>query len=149
MHDDIIPGSGRKLRPDYRSESLKLIVEFVGYPHYMQPGTIKNDAGKTKFYKKLGYKVVMIPYVIQLSRSAVKVLFGIDVGCELFDERIPSLGVKGGNSPAYLCDAGVKRMVEEFRGYPSQYKANLEFLESQNDDYLSWVDFLKKIYKED
>lgn len=109
MHDDIIPGSDRKLRPDYRSESLKLIVEFDGYPHYKQPDTIKNDAEKTKFYKKLGYKVARIPYFIQLSRSAVKTLLDVDVGCKLFDERIPSLGIKGGNSPAYLCGAGVKK----------------------------------------
>lgn len=149
IHDGIIPNSGRRLKPDYRSDSLKLIVEFDGYPHYKRPDIIKKDVENTEFYKKLDYKVVRIPYFIQLSKSAVKVLFDVDVNFELFDERIPSLGIKGENTPAYLCGAGVKRMTEEFRKFPNQYKVNVDFLESQNDDYLSGVELLKKLYEED
>lgn len=68
VHDDIVPNFGRKIRPDYRSESLKLIIEVDGLPHYQQPDIIKKDKEKTELYKKLGYKVVRIPYFIQLSK---------------------------------------------------------------------------------
>lgn len=36
IHDKSIPDVTRR-RPDYRSESLKLIVEFDGLPHYQNP----------------------------------------------------------------------------------------------------------------
>jgi hypothetical protein len=146
IHDEIVPNTGRKTRPDYRSETLKLIIEFDGLPHYQQPDTIKGDKEKTELYTNLGYKVVRIPYFIQLSKSAVKTLFDVELEKELFDERIPSLGIKGRNTPAFLCGAGVKRMAEEFHLFPEQYKWNVEFLEQQNDDDLSGVELLKTIY---
>lgn len=145
-HDKIIPNSGRKLRPDYRSEKLKMIVEFDGLPHYQRPDTIKKDLESTKFYESIGYKVVRIPYFIQLSKSAVKVLFDVDLDIELFDDRIPSLGIKGRNTPAFLCGAGVERMAKEFKLFPQQYEANVSFLEQSNDEYLSGVELLKALY---
>ena len=146
IHDEVVPNSGRKTRPDYRSETLKLIVEFDGLPHYQQPDTIKQDKEKTEFYIGLGYKVVRIPYFIQLSKAVVKTLFDVDMNEDLFDDRIPSLGIKGRNTPAFLCGAGVKRMAEEFHLFPEQYKTNVEFLELQNDDDLSGVELLKTLY---
>lgn len=139
----------RGYRPDYRSKELKSIVEFDEIQHYTKPERIKNDAEKNKYYSNLGYKVVRIPYFIQLSKSAIKILFDVDVDCELFDERIPSLGIQVKNTLAYLCGNGVKMMAEEFKKFPNQYKVNIEFLESQNDEYLSGVELLKKLYKED
>lgn len=62
-------------RPDYRSEKLKMIVEFDGIQHYTMPDRIKNDVLSTKFYERLGYKVVRIPYFIQLTNKAVKYFF--------------------------------------------------------------------------
>ena len=32
-----------KIRPDYRSDSLKLVVEFDGLPHYKNPDSIEKD----------------------------------------------------------------------------------------------------------
>lgn len=42
VHDKCVPGLKRKIRPDYRCERLKLIVEFDGLPHYKNPNIIKN-----------------------------------------------------------------------------------------------------------
>ena len=146
IHDEVVPNSGRKTRPDYRSESLKLIIEFDSLHHYQQSGTIKGDREKAELYTNLGYKVVRIPYFIQFSKSAVKTLFDVELEKDLFNERIPSLGIKGRNTTAFLCGAGVKRMAEEFHFFPEQYKWNVEFLEQQNDDDLSGVELLKTIY---
>lgn len=135
---------GKKLgtRPDYRSESLKMIVEFDGLPHYTNPDVILKDLQNTDNYEKAGYKVVRIPYFIQLSKDAVKELFSVDLDQELFDDSIPSLGLKGRNTPAYLCNEGVKRMAKEFLRFPHQYEINLKALKEANSSFLTGVDLL-------
>jgi len=139
-----IDGKKYRSRPDYRSEILKLIVEFDGLQHYTKPDIIEKDFRLTEVYKELGYKVVRIPYFIQLTNKAVKTLFDVDVVEELFDDQISSLGIRGLNTPAYLCPAGLKRMAHEFKAFPEQYKINLLFLQNQNDPYRSGVEFLEK-----
>lgn len=139
-----VNGNVYRSRPDYRSEQLKLIIEFDGLPHYTKPDIIEKDIRLTEVYEKLGYKVVRIPYFIQLTNKAVKALFGVEVSEDLFDEKISSLGIKGLNTPAYLCPAGVTRMAEEFKNFPEQYKVNIDFLKKQNDLFKSGVKFLEK-----
>ena len=149
IHDKALGEVNGKIyrsRPDYRSEKLKLIIEFDGLQHYTKPDIIEKDFRLTEVYKNLGYKVVRIPYFIQLTNKAVKTLFGIEVSEELFDEKISSLGIEGLNTPAYLCPAGVKRMAEEFKKFPEQYKINIEFLKKQNNPYRTGVEFLEKEY---
>ena len=72
-------GKRVKTRPDYRSETLKMIIEIDGLPHYTSPAIIKMDAANTSFYENNGYKVVRIPYFIQLSNRAVKTIFDVEV----------------------------------------------------------------------
>lgn len=141
-----VNGKVYRSRPDYRSEELKLIIEFDGLQHYTKPDIIEKDLRLTEVYERLGYKVVRIPYFIQLTNEAVKTLFGVKVAEELFDEKTSSLGIKGLNTPAYLCPAGVKRMAKEFKKFPEQYKTNIEFLKKQNDPYKTGVEFLEKEY---
>ena len=126
-------------RPDYRSEKLKMIVEFDGIQHYTMPDRIKNDVLSTRFYESLGYKVVRIPYFIQLTNKAVKYFFNVDVKEPLFNENIHSMDKNDRNTPAFLCGAGVLRMIEEFKHHPEQYRVNKEFLMSQNDQFLTGV----------
>ncbi len=139
-----INGKYYRNRPDYRSEKLKLIVEFDGLQHYTKPDNIERDIKNTELYKNFGYKIVRIPYFIQLSNKAVKTLFDVEVNEDLFDESISSLGVEGQNTPAYLCPSGLKRMAEEFLKFPEQYNTNIEFLKKQNYPFRSGVDFLEK-----
>jgi hypothetical protein len=141
-----VNGKRYRMRPDYRSEELKLIIEFDGLQHYRKPDIIEKDIKNDELYKSFGYKVVRIPYFVQLTDKAVKTLFDIDVSEELFDESISSLSAKGQHSPAYLCPAGVKRMAEEFKKFPEQYKTNRDFLIEQNDPFRSGVEFLEKEY---
>ncbi|MFN8294975.1 MAG: DUF559 domain-containing protein [Chitinophagales bacterium] len=142
-----INGTIYRSRPDYRSEKLKLIIEFDGLQHYTKPDIIEKDIKTTELYQGFGYKVVRIPYFIQLSNKAVKTLFDVDIDEPLFDETISSLGIQGQNTPAYLCPAGVRRMAKEFRKFPEQYVANLEFLKGQNSPFKSGVDFLELEHK--
>ena len=145
IHDKAI-GNGSRRRPDYRSESLKLIVEFDGVPHYTSPEKIRQDEVSTAFYQDLGYKVVRIPYFIQLTNDVVKSLFGVEVKEKLFDESIPSIGSRLPNTPAFLCHQGVIRMAKEYKKYPEQYKINLEFMKRQKDQYLVEYELLEIEY---
>lgn len=78
IHDKTIPNSNSRLRPDYRNDDLKLIVEFDGYGHYTNPQVIINDIKKDNLCKELGYAVIRIPYFVQLSPNTIKHLFNID-----------------------------------------------------------------------
>jgi hypothetical protein len=150
IHDKtlgVIDGKTYRTRPDYRSESLRLIVEFDGLQHYTKPDKIESDLKTTEIYHNLGYSVVRIPYFIQLTNQAVHTLFNVVVNEDLFDGNIPSLGIQGQNTPAYLCPAGLRRMASEFRRFPEQYSVNVAFLKSQNDLYKTGVDFLELEYE--
>lgn len=136
-----------KIRPDYRSDSLKLIVEFDGLPHYTDPAVISKDDKNTNIYKQNGYRVVRIPYFIQLTNEAVEILFGIEVKEPLFNVFYPSLGgVEMKHNPSCLCPEGLKRMAREFKKFPKQYEINLQSLKAMNDDMLSGVNYLIEEY---
>ena len=136
-----------KMRPDYRSETLKMIVEFDGLQHYTSPENIIKDVEHTLFYQENGYKVVRIPYFIQLTNKAVETLFEVKVAEPLFDESIPSMGPKGHNTPAYLCFSGIKRMAQEFHRFPEQYLVNVNYLKKQKEQRLVEVEILEREYK--
>ena len=144
VHDKPLSNHGSRKRPDYRSEELMLIVEFDGIPHYTSPLNIQRDIENTKFYESLGYKVVRIPYFIQLSNNAVKELFGVDVKEPLFDENIPSLGLHNPGNPAFLCHAGIERMKKEFKRFPKQYEINIKALSEANNDFLTGLSLLEQ-----
>lgn len=74
-------------------------------------------------------------------------MFGRDVEEELFNPSIPSLGIKGKNTPAYCCQAGLKRMAKEFHNYPGQYQVNLKSLLDANNEYLTGAELLKEEYE--
>lgn len=119
---------GHLIRPDYHCEELKLIIEFDGTLHYKNENQIKDDEYNTKQYENAGYKVIRIPYFIQLSNKAIRTLFGVDIQDPMFDETVPSMGPKGKNSPSTLCELGIKRMAREFLAFPEQYEANIKAL---------------------
>lgn len=147
IYDRVIPKAGRMFRPDWRNENLKLVIEFDGVQHYQRPTEIVKDEERTKFYEDLGYKVIRIPFFIQLSNNAVKELFDVDVNERLFNEReYPSMNVEERCTPAFMCPAGIKRMAKEFKRFPVQYEVNIDYLERYDNDFLTGVSLLKEEY---
>ena len=134
------------LRPDYRSESLKLIVEYDGLPHYTSPDVIIRDYENTKFYVSQGYRVVRIPFFIQLTNKAVLKLFGVNVQEELFPENVTCLHPIEHNTPAYLCPMGIRRMAREFYEFPEQYEINRVLLYCLNDEVHTEITYLMNEY---
>ena len=140
IHKD---GKKYNIRPDYRSDSLKMIVEFDGLPHYTNPQNIIKDKKNTSIYELNGYKVVRIPYFIQLTNKAVEELFGVKVKEPLFNINYPSLGGIGlKHNPSYLCPGGLKRMATEFKQFPDQYEVNVRSLKEIENEILSGVNYL-------
>ena len=66
----------RRYRPDARCEKLNLIIEYDGINHYQNQTVILRDYSRDNWFNSLGYKVVRIPYWIQLSLDMIKYLFG-------------------------------------------------------------------------
>ena len=125
-HDKKVDGVDGRNRPDYRCESLRLIVEFNGLDHYIKPDIILRDEEKEKLFANHDYKVIQIPYFIQLTNKAVKTLFDVDVKESLFNENIPSLYAEDRCTPAFLCPEGIKRMAKDFLKFPEQYEINVK-----------------------
>ena len=133
-------GTTCRKRPDYRSEKLKLIIEFDGVQHYQSPKQIIKDEENTLLYESLGYKVVRIPYFIQLTNEVVKQMFNVDVKTKLFNPIYPSLNVD--NGPANFCHAGIQRMAHELLEFPQQLDVNLDKLRSIDNDYITGLSLL-------
>lgn len=151
IHDESFGKHGNKnyrIRPDYRCEELKLIIEFDGVQHYQNPDLIIRDLDNQKTYESFGYKVVRIPYFIQLTSEVVFILFGKKIEDDLFPETVPSMGPKGRNTPAYCCPTGIKRMAEDFKRFPQQYEVNMKALKEMRNEFLSGAEILEAKMKE-
>lgn len=75
IHNKKLPNIKELYRPDYRIEKIKLIIEFDGYQHFTNNKNIITDQIKDELYEKLGYRVIRIPYFIQLSHDVLERLF--------------------------------------------------------------------------
>src|SRR5215472_16076094 len=61
-------GLGRRFRPDYHNDCHKLVVEFDGDQHYRSSRVILGDVERDAFFTANGFRVIRIPYFVQLSR---------------------------------------------------------------------------------
>lgn len=107
-----------KLRPDYRSDTLKIIVEFDGFQHYTNASNIIKDINRDKLFLEKGYKVIRVPYFIQACEYTLKVLFGRDVKLEQkfahgFISKLSTCYL-----PASFCNLGLQifyKNLEQFK----------------------------------
>lgn len=140
----------RRFRPDARCEELSLIVEFDGLPHYQDTKVILADRVKDEYLCRLGYKVVRIPYWIQLTNEVIECLFGVNVNepmCELTysfsDTSKDDFGLS--ICPGNMCEAGRETMMDQFKLFPkSTQRAILEDLQRcidnrPNECPASWI----------
>ena len=113
----IVPDSFIKNRPDFRSERLKLIIEFNGdrtdtFPgHYSSTKTILTDKKKKYVYEYMGYKVVEYPYFVQPNTAIIKLLFNVDYEfVQIYPHGFIDSKAK---LPWDFCDLGVDRFIND------------------------------------
>jgi len=110
----------RKFRPDIRIDSIKLVVEFDGYLHYTDSKTIMRDTKKDIVIQEYGYKIVRVPYFVQLKHleNLLSNYISLDV-----IRNFKTYGYKSGfidnkaKTPADFCSLGLKRFYKDIEFY--------------------------------
>lgn len=100
-----------RFRPDYRFEKEKVIVEFDGYRHYSVSSVILKDYRTTKLMEEDGYKVIRIPYFVQMSSEIIELLFGKTID---YNQTFPHGFIdKAALLPSDFCSLGVERFMND------------------------------------
>ena len=115
----------KRFRPDARCEELNLIVEFDGTAHYQDQSVVLSDVEKDAWLTGLGYKVVRIPYWIQLSNTMIAHLFGVVMDAEMctltssfYDTSIHDKGLS--ICIGSMSEAGRHRFLDQVTSYPTE-----------------------------
>jgi hypothetical protein len=117
VHDKPVPDSSNKRRrPDYRCDELMLIVEFDGISHYQNINIILSDIEKDKDYSSLGYRVLRIPYFVQLDKTTTYNIFGIALEEELYSYPQGFIDKKA-TLPASFCYNGLMKFEEDLKRF--------------------------------
>ena len=139
VYDEIVPAKIlksrgaddiKRYRPDARSEELSLIVEFDGVDHFNETRVILKEKIRDEYFESLGYKVVHIPYFIQLSKDNIQYLFDTtmsDPMCELEFSFYDSVGQNRGLDCCYgnMCEAGRVKFETLFKLLPHSTQLSL------------------------
>ena len=142
IHNRKIKDCPENFRPDYHCPELGIAVEFDGYQHYTLAKNILKDQHKDIIYRKLGYKIIRIPYYIQLSDDIIYKLFNVKI--QIKDQVLRSIqsypqGFVSDNVilPSDFCFNGVKRFVAELKYFDMAIDEIAKSLEKKVDDN-SW-----------
>lgn len=113
----------RTCRPDARIEGLNLIVEFDGIDHYQNVSVILKQGHRNTWMNNLGYRVVRIPFYVQLSTLNIEHLFGVKVeaGCPCPSGWLSSAKTKyslNQNCPSNFCYQGELKFIKEYESFP-------------------------------
>lgn len=137
-------------RPDFVLPDFNLIVEFDGFLHYTKANIILADYKKDSLYKKYGFKVIRIPYFIQLDSYVIKKLFKKYTNNSTSFNNFPHGFIdKKVVYPADFCSLGIKRFIKDLNKYK---KISDQILKSLTDKIIeqnkSWEYFVPEdIYK--
>jgi len=128
IHDKAVPkAKNNRRRPDYRSEKLRLILEFDGDTHYTQSKRILTDKEKDEDYKALGYRIFRIPYFIQITPELLKEFFGSDF---TYQQKYPHGFIDPkAVLPADYCELGIeafKADLQRFEAYKTEILNSLK-----------------------
>ena len=139
VHDKAFPNM--RIRPDYRSDTLKLIVEFDGLPHFTSRDTYLKDIEKTKKYESEGYKVVRIPLYINLTTKVINTMFDLKLTQPFFDKDISPFNENF--QPNCFCLSGLNRMAKDFLSIsPEQIQTMMNSIKYLSPDEYKYLQSL-------
>ncbi|MHB8579041.1 MAG: hypothetical protein ACYDA4_04165 [Ignavibacteriaceae bacterium] len=119
-----IPSAPINNRPDYYNAKMKIIIEFDGDStanvkgHYSNAEVISIDYKKDKVYKEMDFKVIRIPYFVQIATNSIYDLFGLK---NIKVKQIYPHGFwnKNAKLPADYNELGIKRFENDLERLPS------------------------------
>jgi hypothetical protein len=100
----------------YEIASEKVAVEFDGDEHYRHSLKIKADREKDELAKLGGYRVVRVPYWVQLTSETLRHYFGLDAEIA---QDFPHGFITTKIFPASFCELGLARFTRELDSLPS------------------------------
>jgi hypothetical protein len=109
-----VPAIARQFRPDYRSEKHKLIVEFDGDQHYRSAKHVIEDKTRDQILTDAGYRVIRIPYFVQMTEPVIGILFGDSIANrDRFKDFLHGFISPTVIFPADFCELGVAQFLED------------------------------------
>ena len=118
-----------KLKPDFLSTDLKLIIEIDGDRigkdggHFTSIDKAQEDVCRYKRFHDFGYKVIGIPPYIQLDEVMIEYYFGINYSEKLYPASSehgfahPQISL-----PASFCKLGVDRFIRDMETVPTSVR---------------------------
>lgn len=112
-----VPSSRRRWDMAYETNGQTTVVEFDGDAHYWNSLKIKVDAEKDVVAEELGYRVVRIPYWVQLTSETLVYYFGLE---KAIKQDFPHGFIATKIFPASYSELGVERFSRELEGLPNE-----------------------------
>lgn len=118
VYERAVPGASLiGARPDYRCDTLSLIIEMHGFHHYCSPQQIYGDDKKDKdWHIALGYRIVRIPYFVQMCDGLISMVTKGHVKTYRQKWLHGFIGDKV-LLPANFCERGVQRFKQDLEIY--------------------------------
>ena len=117
---------GSVILPDYCNEAHKVIVEFDGYQHYSDPEIVLRDRVKDRVLHWHGYRVIRVPYFVQLDATVISLLFDGVVENKEGWNTYPHGFVNGkALLPTAFCPLGLQRYKSEVKGVFSSIEEDI------------------------
>ena len=124
-----IPESKLRWNIVYKHNDKMVAVEFDGDQHYRDALVIKRDREKDNLAILFDYKLIRIPYWVQLTTETLKFYFDLDAE---IDQNFPHGFITTKIFPASFCDLGVVRFQHELSNLPDRVQDDvMESLETQ------------------
>lgn len=115
-----VPGSRKRWDMAFRTANGIVVVEYDGDEHYRSALKIKADLAKDADAERLGFRVVRVPFWVQLDAVTVRHFFGLDAEVR---SAFPHGFVTTPHLPASFCELGVRRFERELNTLPEGVRA--------------------------
>lgn len=125
-----VPALAERFRPDYRSERHRLVIEFDGNQHYQRAAHVLRDRARDLVIEAAGYRVIRIPYFVQLTEPVIRQLFGNWLtDTTTFKDYPHGFIAREVVFPADFCELGIRRFLDDldrFSFIAADIRASLE-----------------------
>jgi len=118
----VIPGRRERWDMVYEGTRGKVAVEFDGDKHYRDTLQIRKDREKDEWANLGGYRVVRVPYWVQLTSETLEYYFGLEA--EII-QNFPHGFITTKVFPASFCELGIARFERELNSLPNAVRRSV------------------------